>query len=62
MNKQQIKKQWTVKALSEAAGVTPGYIRRLLLDGRIQGHKLSERLWVVPYEEGCRWLESRERE
>ena len=50
---------WSVKQLGERAGVTGGYIRRLLIEGEeIQGKKLGY-TWYIPDEEAARWLKER---
>ena len=55
-----IGQDWNTATLSQAAGVTDAYIRYLLLHGILQGEKFS-RVWRVSYEEGLRWLESRQK-
>lgn len=51
---------WTTGRLAEAAGVSDAYIRRLLIDKRIRGKKIADRVWLVPHHEAVRWLEERE--
>ncbi len=50
--------EWTTKEIAAAAGVTEGYIRRLLGQGRLKGYKKG-RDWLIPDEEAQRWLEER---
>jgi hypothetical protein len=52
------KTPWTTSSLAEAAQVDQSRIRQLLLAGKLQGQKLG-RDWLIPYEEGQRWLEGR---
>ena len=51
---------WDTITLARAAGVTATYVRYLLSQGTLQGEKFS-RVWRIPYEEGLRWLESRQK-
>jgi len=51
---------WDTITLARAAGVTATYIRYLLSQGTLQGEKFS-RVWRISYEEGQRWLESRQK-
>ncbi len=51
-------KPWSTKQLAEAAGVTDAYIRRLLIDGRLDGYKLG-REWLIPEEEAQRFIAER---
>jgi len=56
MNK---KREWTVKELSEASGVSTQYIGRLLREGeKIHGRKVGY-MWVIPDSEACKWLKGR---
>ena len=48
---------WTVAELSEAAGVSTGYVRRLVRAGEIQGGYKVGRAWVVPSWAAEVWLE-----
>lgn len=36
-----------VKEAAEILGCSTGYVRRLLLDGELEGQKLGERVWAV---------------
>jgi len=47
---------WTPRTLAEAAGVTSSYIRLLLTTAKLRGQKMGG-VWLIPYEEGQRWLE-----
>ena len=58
MSDAQPAQDWTTKTLAEAAGVSTRYIRQELTAGKIEGRKLG-RDWVIPYQEGRRWLEER---
>ena len=50
-------KIWTVPELAEHPdGKTAGYIRRLLLAGRMRGQKIG-RDWQIPDKEAQKWLE-----
>jgi excisionase family DNA binding protein len=49
----------TVTQLAEAAGVTVGNIRQLLLRGSLNGRKLGSTIWVIPREEAEHYLERR---
>ena len=49
---------WTVKELAEAADVTTGYIRRLLIEGKIEAGKFG-RDWAIPEEEAKKYLEKK---
>lgn len=37
----------SVQEAADILGCSDGYIRRLLIDGKIKGEKLSERVWLV---------------
>lgn len=43
-------KQWiSVRESAELLGISPGRIRQLLLQGRLEGaQKLTERSWAIP--------------
>jgi excisionase family DNA binding protein len=49
---------WTADALAEVAGISGAYIRRLCRQGRLKARKFGW-AWLIPYEEGQRWLEER---
>ncbi len=49
---------WTPRTLAEAADVTTSYIRLLLSTEKLRGKKLGG-VWMIPYEEGKRWLDER---
>lgn len=49
---------WTPRTLAEAADVTSSYIRYLLTNGTLRGQKMGG-VWLIPYEEGQRWLAER---
>lgn len=49
---------WSTPLLAAAAGVTTGYLRRLLIRGELPGTKLG-RDWWIPYEVGRKWLAGR---
>ena len=49
---------WTVKELAEAVGVDASYIRRLCIQGKIEGTKLG-RDWLIPGPVGAAWLKQR---
>lgn len=38
----------TVAEAAEMAGCTGGYIRRLLQAEKLPGHRLTDRMWLVP--------------
>lgn len=50
---------FTVTELAALAKVSGGYIRRLLLDGKLRGDKAG-RTWTIPVEEAEAWLKKRE--
>jgi len=54
------RRELTTKEAAELAGVTDSYIRRLLIDGTLQGRKLNNWVWLVPTTEVERWMEKRE--
>ncbi len=58
MSDSHARQDWTTNELAEAAGVDTSYLRHMLLDGRLMGRKRG-RDWLIPYEEGQRWLERR---
>lgn len=39
---------------ADVIGCTDGYVRRLLLDGKITGKKVTARSWVIPRKEAER--------
>lgn len=47
---------WTPRTLAEAADVTTSYIRLLLSTNKLRGQKMGG-VWIIPYEEGRRWLD-----
>ncbi|MGC9396743.1 MAG: hypothetical protein ACP5J4_18005 [Anaerolineae bacterium] len=49
-------KLWTATSLGAAAGVTGSYVSRLCRQGKIKGQKFGP-AWMIPYEEGRRWLD-----
>ena len=49
---------WTPRTLAEAAKVTTSYIRLLLSTEKLRGVKMGG-VWIIPYEEGRRWLDER---
>ena len=51
---------WTTNSLAEAAGCDSSNIRLMLLQGKLKGEKLG-RDWIIPQEEGERYLELRRR-
>ena len=46
---------WTATSLASAAGVDSSYIARLCRRGKIVAQKFGQ-AWMIPYEEGQRWL------
>jgi hypothetical protein len=50
---------WTIKELAEAADVDASYIRRLCIQGKIQGARKPARDWLIPAQVGEEWLEER---
>lgn len=50
---------WTIKELAEAADVDASYIRRLCIQGKIEGAKKPARDWLIPAQAGEEWLEKR---
>ena len=51
-------KPWGSTELAKAAGVTDGYIRRLMRDGDLQGYKIGK-TWLIPDDVARAWLEER---
>lgn len=51
-------KPYTVDELARDARVTETYIRRLLRHGKLTGSKFGD-VWMIPVDEGRRWLSSR---
>jgi len=52
---------WTVEDLTRAAGTKQRtYIRRLCRLGKFKGARKFGNTWMIPYEEGKRWLEQRD--
>ena len=49
---------WTTAKLAEAAGVDPSAIRHLLLRGSLKGEKFGP-MWMIPQEEGERYIQQR---
>jgi len=54
-----VERLWTTAGLSEASGLHPTYVRRLLRDGKLRGVKYG-RDWVVEDKVARAWLASRE--
>jgi excisionase family DNA binding protein len=52
------KELWTVQELAQKAGVTDGYIRRLLIDGELKGEKFGTQ-WMIRRREVERFLRER---
>jgi excisionase family DNA binding protein len=42
-------KMLTVTEAAEHMGCTDGWVRMLLLQGRLVGRKFGERLWLIPF-------------
>jgi excisionase family DNA binding protein len=52
-------REWiTVSEAVKLAGCTEGYIRRLLIEGRLAGWKAGERAWLVSRAEAVRLRDS----
>ncbi len=55
----------TTREAAELAGVDPSYIRRLLIQGRMQGHKVELapgfEVWQVSRASFDNWMSSRKR-
>jgi len=49
----------TTRDAAQEAGVTDGYIRALLIDGTLRGHKLNGWLWIIDRRSFDEWLASR---
>ncbi len=49
---------WTVSELARAARVSVGYIRQLLLRGKLRGEKFGP-IWRISDREARRWLQER---
>jgi len=49
---------WTTKQLAQTAGVSPAYLRQLLLAGTLKGRKIG-RDWLIPDYEAQKWLNNR---
>ncbi len=60
MVQQEQGRPWSTKQLAEAAGVDDSYIRKLLIDGKIDGYKLG-REWLIPDDVARAWLEERQK-
>lgn len=58
MTGEQRPTDWTVKELAEEAGVSRSWVRYLLIDGKLEGHKRAG-AWFIPDSEAKRWLEER---
>jgi excisionase family DNA binding protein len=41
----------TTKEAARYLGVTQGRIRQLLLAGKLRGHKIAPRFWLIPQKE-----------
>jgi len=50
--------EWTVEVLAQKAGISAAYIRRMCRNGVIRARKFGY-AWLIPYEDGQRWLEQR---
>jgi len=50
--------EWTADTLAQAASVSAVYIRRLCKRGTIKARKFGW-AWLIPHEEGRRWLDER---
>jgi hypothetical protein len=50
---------WTIKELAEAAGVDASYIRRLCIQGKLEGAKKPARDWLIPAQVGADWLKQK---
>ncbi len=48
-------KNWTVAELAQAAGVSGAWIRQMLMNESLEGHKHGP-LWVIPDHEAQRYL------
>ena len=42
---------FSTQEAADECGLTPGRIRKMLLDGDIQGIKVGERAWAIPVAE-----------
>lgn len=58
MSDTEAKRDWTTKELAEATNLDTSTIRHLLLGGELKGYKRG-RDWLIPYEVGQSWLDSR---
>ncbi len=58
MESDSLERPFTATSLASAAGVDPSYIARLCRQGKIEATKFGSS-WMIPYEEGRRWLERR---
>lgn len=47
---------WSAETLAQAAQVSSSYVRRLCRKGILKCRKFAW-AWLIPYEEGRRWLE-----
>jgi AraC-like DNA-binding protein len=52
------KQPWTASSLAQAAGVASSYVARLCREGEIAAQKFGQ-AWMIPYEEGMRWMAER---
>lgn len=53
------KQFWTTNELAREAKVSSAYIRQLLLEGKLEGHKQG-RDWIILDRDAREWLEKRE--
>ena len=54
-----LKQSYTTRELAERAGVTPAYIRQLLIEGKLRGYKRG-RDWFITTRQAERWLKERQ--
>ena len=58
MAEREAGKPWGTVELAQAAGVSDAYIRMLLADNKLYGHKIG-RTWFIPDHVARAWLEER---
>jgi len=59
MESESHEQPFTATSLAEAADIDASYIARLCRQGKIKAMKFGQ-AWMIPYEEGRRWLAERE--
>ena len=57
-SKNALQPAWTATSLAQAAGIDRSYVSRLCRQGKIVAQKFGQ-AWMIPYEEGQRWLNER---